>query len=260
MYQRKDMLNSRGYAQFLKIAQNATKTINKIKICMDQSSQQHGNSQLMRPDIEYIFFDIQQLRMICFDYAFSALENFLEHIGFILFYDWDSERKQRHYNDKQTKLLCFSEIIEKEHQPSLDYATLELEWNAIICSVTPGNYNIKRNPIKHIHSGKHDVKTQTVSSTSTMMYPHEYEELVKDTLHDFSDNDCFKLMTEVEALINSIHSFLQKNKLIFRIYCDYETDEEIENRKSLLDIFLVQPLADTIYSSGLTSRNFSPAN
>lgn len=69
------MLNSRGYAQFLKIAQNAVKTINKIKRCMDQSSQKNGDPHL-RSDIEYIFFDIQQLRIICFDYAFSALENF----------------------------------------------------------------------------------------------------------------------------------------------------------------------------------------
>lgn len=251
------MLNSRGYAQFLKIAQNATKTINKIKTCMDQASKKHGHPHLMRPDIEYIYFDIQQLRIICFDYAFSALENFLEHVGFILFYDWDSGRKQRHYTDKQTKLLCFFEIIETDLQPSLDYAALELEWNAIIQSVNPGDYNIKRNPIKHIHSEKHDVKTQNVSSASTMMYPHEYEQLVKDTLHDLSDNDCFKLMNEVEALINSTHSFLQKNKLIFRIYCDYETDEQIEKRKSLLEIFLVHPLADTIYSSALTSHNFS---
>jgi hypothetical protein len=251
MYQRKDKFESRSYAKFLKIAQNATKTINKIKNCV-LSNQKNGDVNLPRADFEYIFFDIPQLRIISFDYAFSAYENFLEHIGFILFYDWDSESKQRHFSNKQKKLTCFSEIIEKENQPSLDYESLELEWNMIIQSVTLSSYNTKRNPLKHIHSEKHEVKIQTVFSTSIMMNPCEYDQLVTDTLYDVSDEDCSKLINEVEKIINSIHSFLEKNKLIFRIYCDYETNKKIEKRKSLLEIFLVQPLAGTIYSSAIT--------
>lgn len=47
MYERKDTLNSRGYAQFFKIAKNAIKTINKIKACMDESNQQHKNPHLL---------------------------------------------------------------------------------------------------------------------------------------------------------------------------------------------------------------------
>lgn len=252
MYTRQDTLNFRAYAVLLKTAKNSLKTIEKIKKCADYSIQKHGHSHTERPDTEYIFFDIQQLRMVCFDYAFSALENFLEHIGFILFLDWDSKNKQRHYREKQEKLLSFSEIIEKNHQPSLDYETLEHDWNMIIQSINLARYNNKRNPIKHIHSEKHDVKMQTVFSTNIMMNTCEYEQLVNGTLLDLTDNECTEIINETEEFIQSVHSFIQMNKLIFRIYCNNESDKKIEMREKLLETFLMYPLTTTMYSSTLT--------
>jgi hypothetical protein len=253
MYTKKNTLNSRSYSVFFEIAQNALKTIEKSKECADNSTQKHDNPYQDRADINYIFFSIPQLRMICFDNAFSALENFLEHLGFILFYDWDSKKKQRHYIDKQKKLLNFRDIIETKHQPLLDYATLEKDWSTLIQSIHPEIHTHKRNPIKHIHAEDHDTKMHVVSSATTMINTDEYNQLTDGTFLSLTDDECINLTKEIETFIQSVHSFIDINRLIFHIYCDNEPDEKSDRRKELLDTFIVYPFANTLYSSTLTA-------
>lgn len=71
MLKNKLTLNSRSYAIQFDIAQRALLSIKKI------NDAENGGLY-----IQDILFTPQQLRMICYDNAFAALENFLEHIGF----------------------------------------------------------------------------------------------------------------------------------------------------------------------------------
>jgi L-rhamnose mutarotase len=79
MSTRIDKLNARNYATHYRIAENALKTLAKIKDMADESMQKCGDTFSERPDFDYIFFQPSELIRITYDYTFAALENFLEH-------------------------------------------------------------------------------------------------------------------------------------------------------------------------------------
>lgn len=248
MRKRKDTLNSRGYVEMLNTAKNALKTIQKIEECSAKSMQKYGATHIDRPDFDFIFFDHHQLKMICFDYTFAALENFLVHVGFILCDDWDSKGKQRHYVEKIKKILIFNDIIEKR-LPNEDYLALEKKWEEIFTSVDPALYTNRRNRVKHILSGNQEIKTQTVPSNSMYMNATEYDQLIANTHLDITKNHYIEFIEKLNNFINDAHSFLNQHKISFRIYSNPLNDETVKQRQRLLRTFLSSPWTGTLYTS-----------
>lgn len=244
----KSELNSRAYRDFLVIANAAYKTIEKIKECATQSKQRRKDPNVERPDMEYIFFTIPQLRQICFDYAFSAWENFLEHLGFILFDDWDSKKKQKTYKQKYNRLLDFLDFISSNRIPNIDYSKLENEWKTIIQKIDPDKILLakKRNPIKHVHSETHDIKFLDVDNNTNSS--EAYEKITKNTRLGITDDDCLNIISNINDLINAAYDFLYKNQNLLKIHRIYLIDEKSKKRKSLWRTFLCHPLAVDFYS------------
>lgn len=234
----KHTLNSRSYKIFFNIAENALKAI--------QKAQEYTSETPKNIDCDYIFDELQ-LRIICFDYLFSSLENFLEHIGYILFSDWDSKKSQRHYAQKQTKLLQIKDAIVIKEQLQLDF--LQEKWHSIIESIDFKQYTNIRNPIKHIHAEKHDAKTQ--SGTRSRMTHDEFEQINRGTLFALTTVDCEEFIKQVETLINSVHTYLKENKLFLRIYSEHSPNqsEQLEQRKTLLRTFLGGSFAPPLYTT-----------
>lgn len=246
---RKNRLNARGYATMKGIAENALKTIRKIKDCATLSTESHGNSISERPDFDYIFFDYHELRIICYDYTFSAWENFLEHIGFILFDDWDSKKKQRKYKDKIKKLLEFDDIlggeISEERRQSL-----KSKWVELINSIKLPDYASKRNPLKHIHADRHDTKTQTTDTiTPIVMQPEKFNQFNQDTIFSFTDEECTEFYREFIKNFTEIHKYINEHKSIFKIYQSSDQSDKTLERKALLRTFLFAPRSTHFYTN-----------
>lgn len=248
----KNTLNSRTYNIIFETAKNAFKTLKKIETLWNESNQKYGDSLAERPDVNYIFFTPIQLRMICIDYAFAALENFLEHIGYILCDDWESAGKQRHYSEKNKKLIDFPSFINKNRDPNKNYEDLQHQWKSIIQSIDLSTYNKIRNPIKHVHTEKHDIKTQILSTISAN---RSFNQLNEETCLALTDNDCNEFIEKVEKLITDASIFLKEHKLIFNIYSNNrrEIDKKIEGRYGLFLTFLQNPFAPTLYVGSLIS-------
>lgn len=223
--------NSRAYAEYFKIANGALKTIEKIKE-HHSSLLNYGDLYHEQPNIEYIFFSHNQLKIICFDYAFSALENFLEHMGFILFDDWESNKQQRHYKQKYEKLIAIDKFVEDKNKYSNDFHLRE----TILQKANPNRrdqFATKRNPIKHPHAEIHEYKLISGLPINSM----PFDQLQTGTYLDISDNDCIELITLVESLIIDVHKFLVTHKLILKISNDIRNDNKTIKRKSLWDTF-----------------------
>lgn len=225
---REDMRHSRGYGDMFKIAEKAFKSLKT----------------------EFIVFDHQELRMICYDYTFSAMENFYEHIGFILFEDWDSEKAQRHYISKKIRLLNFQDIFKITPQ-DLNYNIFQSEWESILQLVDLSFYNLKRNPIKHTHAGKHDITKQSISSNSPHMSVDERSKLNYGSYHDLTNDECEEFLNNVEACIIKIQSFLLRNQFKLNIFLNKSNDEKSKNRRKQLGVFLTNPFTVTMFSSVL---------
>lgn len=228
-------LTSRSYSVQYSIAKNALLSLKKL-----------NDPKVEKLCKECILFTPQQLRMICYDNAFATLENFLDHIGFILFDDWGSEKGQKHYSDKLTKLLTFDKFTEARHQTDLLQETLVIEWHTIIQSVSFDSFNKKRNPIKHTHAGKHDSKVIAIESGSMISSEEMHYKLTEDTFLALTNNECEDFVKYFEDIIASVHNFLSKYKLRLDIYCNGRS-EQFQERWDLLDAFLHSPFTITMY-------------
>lgn len=229
-------LNSRAYEIHFSIAKNALNAMIKIK-------DDHN--------VECVPFSEQELKLICFDYAFSAWENFLEHLGYMLFKDWDSGGKQRHYKEKFEKILDISDCFSSSSVQSDQVQQLNIQWRSVIGTIDPRDQNFidlpnKRNPIKHVHSGKHETKTIVESS---VRFPHAnstiLDQLIGATHLGVTEADCVELLRKVESLINEAHRFLKANENLFEISLD---SPETNDRASLWEIFIATPWAKTFTS------------
>lgn len=222
--QKTSTLNARSYATFFDIAKKAIAAIEKIKNNRDYASD----------------FTIQQLCIISYNHAFFTLENFFEHIGFVLCDDWESNGEQRNYSKKQKKLAsAFMQIIiTQERLPHINHSNLEAEWSQLINSINFKKYSPKRNPLTHIHSGKHDTKSQTIHSNNIGINFDEHEPLYDNTIFDDIYNDCIDLINTIEEFIQNICLFLKTNKIIFKIHNQAILYQE---RYSLFSTFLLNP-------------------
>ncbi len=227
---KKNTINSRSYNEFFKIAQQ----------CIEALSN--------RSDV--IFTEVQ-LRIICIDYTFNTLENFLEHIGYILFCDWDSSNKQRHYNNKIEKILKVSEAISNPDR----HSNLIKRWKTLIKSINISKYAKSRNPLKHTHSNKHDIKTikllDNYSSKSLIHDRDEFKAIIEGTIFDITNDNCLLFFHEVKTYIEEIHAFIKKNQPIFKIYSLYSNDK-VENRKSLFHTFVLNQHTPTLLTSHIS--------
>ncbi len=229
--------NSRAYVDYLKIAKTAWEKINEIG---DKNDAHY----------ERIIFNADQWRIICFDYAFSTLENFLEHLGFILFADWDSAGKQRSYRQKYSKILLLNEcILESEKKyADINEQQLEDEWKKILINIEPqyrDNLANKRNPLKHINSEKHESNNNNDIPSDIIS---QFNKLRKGTYLDISNDDCNGLLTTLETLIMKAHDFLNKHRLFFKIDNAYDIDDRIKTRRAFWQTFLNSPFASPSYS------------
>jgi hypothetical protein len=174
------------------------------------------------------------------------------NIGFLLFDDWDSNKAQRHYSQKQQRLLDFNVFTTTTHLPNLDYGALETEWKNLINSIDFDLFTQKRNPIKHTHSSKHDGVKKSVVTQSPHMNASEFSALVEGTSHALTEAECRTFLNDANNFIDKIHKFLNDHKLMLRIYCDNINEDKIQTRRSLLNIFLTHPYAYDLFSSEFT--------
>ena len=248
----KGQYHHRSYATYLDIAKNALKTINAFTM-------QHENTPEKRNNIECIYFDSTDLNIICYHYLCATWENYLEHLGYILFNDWDSNKKQRHYNDKVKRLQdglkgCIldpplARVNINDSWTKVDYTKLENEWSTIM-----GDYNLKaevhtkRNAISHVHTERDEIISGSFvrrdDSCSSIF--QEMSELQSKTPHGITKEENMELLKHIETFIQGSHAFLRKYSNIFDIYHNHRRYPE---RFTLWNAFLCNPNCPPMYSS-----------
>lgn len=186
----------------------------------------------------------------------------MEHIGYILFDNWDSKNKQRYYSQKKEKLLNFRETLPEHFAQTghsleeyvrllnSNYPDLEGTWKKIIKSIDLEKYTGKRNPIKHTHSGDHEMREQTSQSNCTMMSDQECELLLNGVLHDITTQECIDFLKKIDQFIKSVHSFIETYHLLFKIHSQLrQGNAGIQKRWKLWNTFLGNPFAQPLLSS-----------
>lgn len=238
---------SQGYAEYFRIAEKALKQLKDVRLNQKKNHDHiinNASENILKPDLS-IFTDIQ-LKLICFDYAFAAWENFLEHVGFMLFDDWDGANKQKHYRKKYEKLEQLELCLSEQRYSNIDYQEIKKEWLDVLHIVDLDYIKKaakKRNRIKHLHSDKHEgKKISTVVSSGIM------DQLNQDMYFDIADKECVEFVSKIEDLINKTHSFLGRNESIFGIYAYYGKDDRVILRKDFWRNFLITPLMLPFYS------------
>jgi len=231
-------LNHRSYSEYYKIAEAALKTIEKLREYANHSNEAFKDPDRNRPDTKFIFFSKTQLLIICFDYTFSAAENFIEHIGFILFSDWCSKKNQKYYPQKLEKLKTARAFLQDQSK------NLWVELLEEFTSYFKNQAGI-RNSIKHSHSSKHDGKILTRGAQKTEDAISHLNDLNASTPLGIKEESCKRQLERICSLIEKTHKILSEKSIL-----PQEGPDDLKNciRRDLWDTFLHCPFAPTMYA------------
>lgn len=227
-----DTLNARSYALFFSIA---TTSLNQIRDLQPPYSENHSKQQ----------FSVGELKMICFDYLFSTYENFLEHLGYLLFEDWDSAKEQSHYANKLKRLKDLMDAIHFMMIPS-DFDALCDSWIRLLDLFDVKKYKDTRNSIKHTHSGKHDTKTiEKKAKGLNLPSTVDVASLIVEMPLGITTDDCENFRKDLKAWISNIHQFIKENKMMFWVAngdsrtlpIDESKQAKVNQRQVLFDMF-----------------------